>query len=298
MLRWCLFLCCFVALGFVSNSARACATCSAGDPSLSASGSEKPFESRKRISLDLRATSASANDIEVSEQRLELRADLALSQTFMLTAALPTIHRSIENHDGATSRELTLGDSELRASSIAYDSGISEVRRMVLVFGGSKFPTAPLQTDAHGIALPVALQPGCGSIVPILGASFVASALPLTFTASTSFYLPFSVRDGPHAGDSWRTSFTLQFQPAKSKVATRFGVSTRFDQAGLLSNDGDNAIVDPNSGGLVVYGSGEIIVSPATDLVFGAGFFSPAIQLLRGNERESTIAMATASYDF
>jgi hypothetical protein len=298
MLRWCFFFAVFLALLSSSNLALACATCSAGDPSLSASGSEKPFESRKRISLDLRATKSSANDIDVSEQRLELRADFALSQSFLISAALPTIHRSIENRDGAISRELTLGDAELRASAIAYDSGISRLRRMVLVFGGSKFPTAPLQTDAHGVVLPVALQPGCGSIVPILGAALVASASPLTFTASTSFYLPFSVHDGPHAGDSWRTSFTLQFQPAKSKVATRFGVSSRLDQAGLLSNDGDGAIVDPNSGGLVVYGSGEIIVSPANDLVLGVGFFAPAIQLLRGNERESTIAMATASYDF
>lgn len=307
MLRWCTFFAVFVALLASSNFARACATCAAGDPSLSASGSEKPFESRKRISLDLRATKSSANDIDVSEQRLELRADFALSQAFLISAALPTIRRAIQDRDrresvpradGATSRELTLGDAELRASSIAYDSGISRVRRMVLIFGGSKFPTAPLQTDAHGAVLPVALQPGCGSIVPILGASFVASASPLTFTASTSFYLPFSVRDGPHAGDSWRTSFTLQFQPAKSKIATRFGASTRLDQAGLLSNNGDDAIVDPNSGGLVVYGSGEIIVTPAPDLVLGIGFFSPAFQFLRGNERETTIATMTASYDF
>lgn len=295
MLRWRLFFAVFLPLLSASNFARACATCSAGDPTLSASGSEKPFESRKRISLDLRATHSSANDIDVTEQRLELRADFALSRAFMLTAALPTIHRSIENHDGALSRELTLGDAELRISDLAYDSGISRVRRMVLLYAGSRFPTAPLQTDAHGAALPVVLQPGCGSIAPILGASFVASASPITFTASTSFYLPFSVRDGPHSGDSWRTSFTLQFQPANSKIATRFGMSTRLDEAGTL---GDQTTVDPNSGGLVVYGSGEIIASPATDLVFGVGFFSPALQLLRGNERETTIAMATASYDF
>ncbi|MEO7109920.1 MAG: hypothetical protein ABI183_05740 [Polyangiaceae bacterium] len=295
MLRWCLVFACFVSLLSSSNFAFACATCSAGDPTLTASGSEKPFASRKRISLNLRATKISANDVDISEQRLELRTDFALSQTLMLTAALPSIHRSIASRNGAVSRELTLGDAELRASSIAYDTGISAVRRMVLVFGGLKFPTAPLQTDAHGAALPVALQPGCGSIAPTLGASFVASSSPITLTASTSFYLPFSVRDGPHAGDSWRTSFTLQFQPAKSKIATRFGASTRLDEAGTL---GDQATIDPNSGGLVVYGSGEIIVSPATDLVFGVGFFSPAVQLLRGNQRESTIAMATASYDF
>jgi hypothetical protein len=295
MLRPCLFFAVFLAIFSASNFAKACATCSAGDPSLSASGSEKPFESRKRISLDLRATKSRADDIDVSEERLELRADFALSPSFMLTGALPILRRSIEDRDGASWRELTLGDAELRASSIAFDSGISRVRRMVLVYAGSRFPTAPLQTDAHGVALPVALQPGCGSIVPILGASFVASASPITFTASTSFYLPFSVRDGPHAGDSWRTSFTLQFQPAKSEVATRFGISTRLDQAGTL---GDQATVDPNSGGLVVYGSGEILVSPATGLVFGVGFFLPAIQLLRGNERESTIATTTASYDF
>jgi hypothetical protein len=212
----------------------------------------------------------------------------------LVSAALPTIRRTIEDRDGQTSRELTLGDAELRASSIVYDTGISGVRRMVLVFGGSKFPTAPLQTDAHGVVLPVALQPGCGSIVPILGASFVALKSPLTFVASTSFFLPFSVRDGPHAGDSWRTSMTLQFQPPKSKVATRFGISTRLDQAGAL----EDQTVDPNSGGLVVYASGEILVSPATDLVLGVGFFAPALQVLHGNERESTIAMATASYDF
>ena len=277
-----------------SKSASACATCAAGDPTMNASGSEKPFESRKRISLDARATTARASDVTIWEQRLELRADVALSSSLLVSAALPFIHRTIETTDGDTARELTLGDAELRAASTIYDSGIASWRRSVLIFGGSKFPTAPLQTDARGTPLPVALQPGCGSIVPELGASFIASHRALTFVASTLFFLPFSVRDGPHAGDSWRTSMTLQVQPARSKIATRFGVGTRIDQAGLT----DEKDTDPNSGGFVGTVSGEILAMPTDDAVIGAGFFAPALQALRGSQHEGAIGLVTLSYDF
>ncbi|MGH7281400.1 MAG: hypothetical protein ACRELY_07760 [Polyangiaceae bacterium] len=277
-----------------SKSASACATCAAGDPTLTASGSEKPFESRKRLSLDTRATTARAADVQVWEERLELRADVAPTSTVLITAALPTIHRSIETLSGARSNEVTLGDAEIRASAVLVDSGISNVRRTISIFGGVKLPTAPIQTDARGRQLPVVLQPGCGSIGPSLGASFVASHAPLTFVASTLFYVPFQVRDGPHSGDSWRTSLTLQMQPAHSKIATRFGASTRLDQAGLQ----ENQETDPNSGGLVVYVSGEVLVSPTEDFVVGAGFYAPAIQALQGSEHESTIASLSLSYDF
>lgn len=280
---------------FWTRTASACASCAAGDPAITASGSERPFESRKRISLDLRATHARAADVDVSEERLELRADFAVTPSILMTAALPLLARSIRNRDGASSREIRLGDAELRASSIVADTGFSSVRRMLLVFGGSKFPTAPLQTDARGAPLPVALQPGCGSLVPILGASFVLTSSPLTFVASTSIYLPFSAREGPHAGDSWRTSLTLQYQPARSTIGTRFGISSRVDQPGTIA-DGES--VDPNSGGLVGYASGEVLMTPVTDVVLSTGFFAPAIQVLRGSERESTIALVTASYDF
>jgi hypothetical protein len=289
---WAFFALVFALLG--SKTASACATCAAGDPTMNASGSEKPFASRRRVSLDARATSARAADVQIWEQRLELRADIAVSSTVLVGASLPAIHRTIENQDGASSRELTLGDAEARASSTIYDSGIARWRRSVLVFGGSKFPTAPLQTDAHGTPLPVALQPGCGSLVPELGASFVATHAPLTFVASTLFYLPFSVRDGPHAGDSWRTSLTLQVQPAHSKIATRFGVTARLDQAGL-SNEQDT---DPNSGGFVGTVSGEILLMPLEDVVAGVGFFAPALQALRGSQHEGAIGLMTFSYDF
>lgn len=294
MLRFCAFFALLVVL-FVPAPANACATCSAGDPTLVASGSEQAFEARKRLSLDLRATSERAASLSVAEERLELRFGLALTPSVLITAGLPAMHRSIESlADGARSQELTLGDAELQASSTVWTTGMARVRESVLVFGGAKAPTAPLQTDAHGVPLPVALQPGCGSIVPTLGASFLASTSPLTFVATTSFTLPFQVRDGPHAGDSWRTSATLQFQPARSKIATRFGVSTRIDQAGL-SNESD---VDPDSGGFVGSVSGELLVSPATDLVLGAGMFAPVLQVLRGSQHEGAIALVSASYDF
>ena len=293
MLRWLVVLAFSVAL-FLPKTARACATCAAGDPTLDASGSEKAFEARKRIALDARATKARAADVAIAEERLELRADLATSSSFLVSASLPAIHRSITTFDGARSNELVLGDAELRASATIADTGITNVRRKVLVFGGSKFPTAPLQTDAKGRDLPVALQPGCGAIDPMLGAALVLTHAPFTLVGSTLFYLPFSVREGPHAGDSWRSSLTLQIQPPRSIVATRFGVSTRLDQAGLRSE----GVVDPDSGGFVASISGEVLVSPVRDLVLGAGVFAPAVQMLRGDQHEGAIALASVALDF
>ncbi len=293
MLRW-LAIVLFAAAFFWPIHAHACATCSAGDPTLDASGSEKPFAARKRLALDARATTAHAADVTIAEERLELRTDLALSPMLLVSAALPALHRSITTFDGAHSNEVVLGDAELRATAVVADTGIANVRRSILVFGGSKLPTSPLQTDAKGRDLPVALQPGCGSIDPMLGASIVLSHAPFTFVASTLFYLPFSVRAGPHAGDSWRTSFTLQVQLPGSVVATRFGISTRLDQAGLLTD----REIDPDSGGFVTYVSGEVLVSPVRDLVLGLGMFAPAVQALRGSQHEGGIALATAAVDF
>ena len=261
---------------------------------MNASGSEKPFEGRKRISLDARATMARAADVQVWEERLELRADVAVTSSLLVTAALPFIHRTIQTFDGDTSRELTLGDAELRAATTIFDTGIAPWRESVLVFGGSKFPSAPLQTDARGRPLPGVLQPGCGAIDPELGASFIVSRAPLTFVASALFFLPFAVRDGPHTGDSWRTSMTLQIQPPRSKIATRVGFTTRLDQAGLTN--GEDA--DPDSGGFVGTVSGEILAMPADDVVLGAGFFAPTLQALRGSQHEGAIALVTLSYDF
>ena len=187
----------------------------------------------------------------------------------------------------------TLGDVELRATLLAYESRGSFGRRRFGLIGALKFPTAPIENDSAGVPLSSVLQPGCGSIGPTLGAYYFASRAAWSVYASASLFLPFQVREGPHAGDSARASFHVQFQP-QSKFAGRVGVFARLDASGNLTPTTD----DPNSGGFIGYVTSELAFSPTDDLVITVGAFLPVVEALRGAHHESAIGALTIAYDF
>jgi hypothetical protein len=211
----------------------------------------------------------------------------------LLSLAVPLLDRTIASGGQEVDRA-SLGDVEARVQIEAWADRYASVRRRLVLFVGTKVPTAPLQADASGALLPSVLQPGCSSIVPLLGAAYIASHAPWSWMASGTLLLPFVVRDAaPHAGDSLRASLTGQWQPLRW-LGTRGGVSGRLDGGGLLA-DGES---DPSSGGFVGYVSADALVSPASDLVLSLGGMVPVLQAWRGEHHEEPILAASAAYDF
>jgi hypothetical protein len=275
-----------------------CAVCATADPMADAPGNERAFAGRLRATLDARTGGASAADpdgasVDVVDRRLEGTVAWAPSSTLLLSLAVPLLDRTITSR-GQEVDQASLGDVEARAQMEAWADRYASVRRRLVLFVGTKVPTAPLQADASGALLPSVLQPGCSSIVPILGAAYVASRAPWSWMASGTILLPFVVRDAaPHAGDSLRASFVGQWQPVRW-LGARGGLAGRLDGGGLLA-DGES---DPSSGGFVGYVSADALISPATDLVLSLGGMVPVVQAWRGEHHEEPILAASAAYDF
>ncbi len=281
-----------LSLVAASRDARACAVCATSDPTLTATGEEQPYRGRLRLDLDARQGSVTSGDVSLDDRRAEIAVLWAPIRALEVSFAAPYLFRHVETA-GGTSDHATMGDVELRARYLAYESrGSFGLRRFGLI-GAVKAPTAPLEYDARGVLLASTLQPGCGSIAPTLGAYFTQSRSQWSAYVSGSLFLPFSVRDGPHASDSGRLSAHVQFQPT-ANFAGRLGVFGRLDASGQLAQNAD----DPNSGGFIGYVTSEVVVSPISDVVVTAGVFFPVIEALRGAHHESAIVALTLAHDF
>jgi hypothetical protein len=275
-----------------------CAVCATADPMVDAPGNERAFADRLRATVDARMGGASAADpdgtsVGVLDRRLEGTVAWAPSSTVLLSVGVPVLDRTI-TANGQSVDQASLGDVEARVQVEAWGERYAAVRRRLVLFFGTKAPTAPVQSDASGALLPSVLQPGCSSIVPLLGAAYVVAHAPWSLAASGTLLLPFVVRqDAPHAGDSLRASLIGQWQPLRW-LGARAGLLARLDGGGLLA-DGES---DPSSGGFVGYVSADALVNPATDLVLSFGGMVPVVQAWRGEHHEDPILAASAAYDF
>lgn len=262
------------ALSFAPR-AHACAVCATADPTIAASGEEQPFRGRLRVSADARIGHVDAGAMSLDDRRVEIATTWAPLRAFELTFATPYLFRTVTDASLRSFDHATLGDVELRAKLLAYESRGAFGRRRFGLIGALKLPTAPTELDAAGVPLSSVLQPGCGSIAPTLGAYYTASRAAWSEYASVSLFLPFSVRTAPHAGDSARASALIQYQTQNAsgpRFAGRAGVFTRLDASGELAPGVD----DPNSGGFVGYVTTELAVSPISDLVVTVGAFFPS----------------------
>jgi hypothetical protein len=275
-----------------------CAVCATADPMVDAPGNERAFAGRLRATLDARIGGASAADpdgtsVDVLDRRFEGTVAWAPSSTVLLSLGVPMLDRTIVAN-GQDVERASLGDVEGRVQMEAWAERYASARRRLVLFVGTKVPTAPLEADASGALLPSVLQPGCSSIVPVLGVAYAASRAPWSWMASGTLLLPFVVRDrAPHAGDSLRASLVGQWQPLRW-LGARGGVQGRLDGGGLLANGEP----DPSSGGFVGYVSADALFSPASDLVLSLGGMVPVVQAWRGDHHEGPILAASAAYDF
>lgn len=271
----------------------ACAVCGAADKTLPTNGSEVPFAGRTRATLELRAASfeTSSRALHVSELRAVPGIATALGASTMLGAEVPLLQRSLRAA-GSETRHATLGDVELRATHTPWKSAPGPVTRRLTITAGAKLPTAPLERDPSGALVHPDLQPGCSSIVPLVGLSYAWTSSLWSAWTGASLLLPIAVREGAHSGDSLRASFTLQLQPSRV-LATRFGVFGRLDGTGELEGE-----VVRRSGGASVHVAPEIVLSPVADVVVSVGAAFPIVQEMRGYRATTPVLLASAGVDF
>lgn len=224
----------------------------------------------------------------VRDVRMEASLTVAATRDVSIAVAVPLLWRTITSGD-AVRNAASIGDIDAR---VAYSTVRDGGEGLVLTLG-LRAPTAPTQFDALGRALSSELQPGCGAVTPYIGAMHVKRVGEWTLRYGGSIVLPFSVRDAPHPGDSIRGSATAQRRLLK-QLAVRAGVSARLDLTGEMRKGVD----DPNSGGLVGYATVGVSASPMPSVSMAIDTFVPAIQVLRGNHRESTVFALSVGYAF
>lgn len=286
-----------LAVHVIPLDARACAVCAAGDRTLPANGSETPFGGRLRTTLDGRGALFLARHEaqRVVELRGEAGVAIAARPDLLASVQAPLLHRTVTSTSadaaGTPVTRTTPGDIELRLTHLVWQSDPSTSTRRFGALIGTKLPTAPTERDADGRYVQTDLQPGCGSIMPIAGLSWSITSGYWSLSTFAALLMPFSVRDGPHPGDSLRGGATLQLQPT-SRFAARMGTTARLDATG----DIDGA-TDLRSGGLVVYATPELVASPIPDVVVSIGASFPAVQALRGYRVASPVAMVGVGID-
>jgi hypothetical protein len=268
----------------LSALALACAVCGAAEQTLPANGAEIAFKGRVRATVDARAGSFAAREraLEVTEVRVVPGMSATVTDTTTLALDVPLLQRTV-----AGAAHGTLGDAEARATY----SLRRETRRLSL-FALVKAPTSPIERDPNGAYVPTDLQPGCGSVMPGVGATFAFGPRIFSAWTTVSFLLPVRVRGGPHPGRSVRASFSAQVQPL-AWLAFRAGAHGRFDSSGDI-----DGVTDARSGGGSLHLAPEIVVSPVTDLVLSVGVAVPAVQEMRGYRATSPVALASIGYDF
>lgn len=282
-----------------ADDAEACAVCGASDSTLPTNGAETPFRGRARATADGRAVGfrSTVGTVRLAEYRGEAGVAYAPTQDLLVGIQVPIIHRQLSTAnettgDVATGQETVPGDVEARLTHLAWSSSSGAVRRRFGALGAIKAPTGPLQRDPEGRYLQPDLQPGCGSVMPVVGLWYSLGQERWSLIGTATLFFPVSVREGPHPGDSLRASITGQLQPLRW-FAGRLGLHSRWDSTGDV--DGE---ADLRSGGFAAFVAPELVVSPTTDLVISFGASFPLVQALRGYRTTTPVAMLGVGLDF
>ncbi len=274
----------------------ACATCSTGDPTLTAMGAEQPFQNRMRVSMELRqrvdTIGQGTGELRLSEQRLDLQMAWAPHERLFLMATVPTLHREVEYAGAFKRKSWGIGDVELRAKAFIYRDKAFAPRHLVGALAGVKLPTAPLERNSAGDLLPIEVQSGTGSVDPMLGLSYGFFAFPWSTYASAQVVIPTKGTNGFRASRSLLTTVALQ-RHLGEQVAVRLAADTRLDGKSI-ENDAEAG----DSGGFIAFASPELLYSPVTDFTISVYARISVLNRLEGRHVEPYVVGGAVAYDF
>lgn len=279
------------------TEARACSPCSTGDPTLTVTGVEKPYEGRLRLGAQMLHRTASSgiegvDRIDSAEQRLELSAAWAATDWLFVSTKLPLVRRRATYPNLANDDVLSLGDFELRGKVFVYQDRSLDARHLVALTGGVGLPTGAIVRGPDGQPLPFEAQPGTASINALAGVSYAYFARPFSLYASANAALPVVHRTATEVGAFGLFTVAGQYQPWEV-AAFRVAIDTRVERS--LRRAG---IVDPHSGGVAVFASPEIVLSPVDDLLVRALVQLPLFRRLDGEASDGVSLLLGVAHDF
>lgn len=279
------------------HEASACAACGCGDPTLTTLGTEQPYAGRLRAALVAQLRTDDVGTPRVDQLRLrELRFDASLAyaphERLFLVLSVPTLLREVEYVNLAKQSSFGLGDVELRAKGFVFRDRPLAPQHLVSLVAGVKLPTAPVQKNPDGTRQPLELQPGTGSVDPLLGASYAFSAQPYSVYASSQLTYPTGGDEGFRGSRSLRNTLSFQDQLTEA-FAARVGFDTRLDGKSL--EEGEES---KDSGGFIGFALVEVLVSPVTDLLLSAAARVPVVNALDGEHEEGPFWSLGVAYDF
>ena len=281
---------------WVAAEASACGTCSVGDPTLTVVGFEQPKANRVRTSAALRHRSDSigeteADQLTLSEQRMELAGAYSPTDRFSLSLMMPLVHRLITEVNLAEASIWAPGDLDFRMRGVIWRDRKFAPRHLVSLIGGLEFPTSSIEYDQNGVPLPLEFQAGTGSWDPIVGASYTMFSDPWSVYVSSIAIFPTKGIADTQASKSFRQTVLGQFQPWKF-LAFQVGAEFRIDGPGYIAG-----VRDPNTGGHITYGTLGLVGLPHEKIMVHATAALPIVQRLDGTHREGFAFTAGLVYE-
>jgi hypothetical protein len=281
-----------------ARRAAACASCGCGDPTLTATGVERPYRNRIRLAIEERYGSTSMGDGTYGDRTDFLRSSLAASwspaRRVTIAALLPWVSSWIANGSRPRAEVQGLGDLELSARAVAFAERSFAPHHVLWLGGGLKMPTGYHTTDSQGYPVPDDDQPGSGSWDPFAGVTYGwFSGGLLSFFASTAGRYTTRGWHGYRRGSTVAGSMALQLQPW-SWGALQLGADVSWQQSDTLGN----GATMPNTGGTVGYLALAVLVNPWRDLLVRLVTDAPLVTELRGVQSVGPQVALQLSYDF
>ncbi len=274
----------------------ACATCSCGDPTLAAVGSDIPFAGRVRAYSGLRLWSAETDQGSVREARLDVVGTWSATSWLVIGLAAPLQLRELDTGAGAPLQGFGAGDLQFTARALAFRDRSFSPNHLVSVFAGLEMPTATLVRDGTGARAPLDAQLGSGSWDPLLGAGYAYFNGPWSGSFDVRALLPTDGFAGHREGMSAIGTLAAQYQPwtwlgFRLSTETRVegpesaGTSEHADPASssqALYVQAHNGVdhgtgASHASGGWVAFASPGVVVSPVQDLMLQLAVHLPVV---------------------
>lgn len=274
----------------------ACATCTAGDPTLAQMGQEAPFAGRVRLAGSIRHASyrigrPGIDRLDVREQRLDLSASWSPWSPLTVSLNVPLVRRRVDYVHLARDETYGPGDLDLRMRLVLFRDRSFDPDHLVSLVAGTELPTTPRLRDGQGRVLPEDAHPGTSSWDPYLGVSYVHLRERWSFFGSATGQWFGEGIGGLQLGPSLRLAAQGQWQP-DPRVGVQLGGLLRVDDAPRL--DGRSL---PEGAGAILFVSPGLVASPATDLVLSAVVRIPIVQALSGAHREGVVAELGVAVD-
>jgi hypothetical protein len=265
-------------------TAAACASCSCGDPTLSALGSELPFAHRARVSSLFRYwgealhvhDGSSHTHAQLRELRMDVAASFSPTDRLTLSATAPLQVRDYEGSAELGGRYAGTGDIEIGARFIAVRDRDFAPRHLLSVLAGLRLPTATPLRNANGL-LPEDAQLTTGSLEARGGLAYSFFANPWSTHLTVTLGAMTNREYADHDNVRWSAFVQRQFG---DHFALRAGPE------GIHSGEGPR-----------FYGALDAMVSPVTDLTLQLGARMPA-EPIAPNRLNETVAMLGAVLDF